>query len=80
MSVAKVAISLDESLLQKIDRFVREEFFPSRSKVIQEAIEEKIEKLDRNRLRRECAKMDPISEQNFADEGMAAEVDQWPKY
>ena len=80
MSVAKVAITLNETLLQKIDRLVRQKVFPNRSKAIQEAVEEKILKLDRNRLARECAKMDPKSEQTIAEEGISGEVEQWPKY
>ncbi len=80
MSVAKVAITLDENLLQKIDRLVRQKVFPNRSKAIQEAVEEKILRFDRNSLARECAKLDPKFEQAMAEEGMSVEVEQWPKY
>ena len=80
MSVAKIAITLDESLLQKIDRLVRQKTFPNRSKAIQQAVVEKIVRYDRNRLARECAKLDPDYEQVIAEEGMSAEVDQWPEY
>ena len=80
MSVAKVAITLDENLLQKIDRLVRQKVFPNRSKAIQEAVEEKILRFDRNRLAKECAKLDPKFEQAIAEEGMSVEVEQWPEY
>ena len=80
MSVAKIAITLDESLLQKIDRLVRQKTFPNRSKAIQQAVVEKIVRYDRNRLARECAKLDPDYERVIAEEGMSAEVDQWPEY
>jgi metal-responsive CopG/Arc/MetJ family transcriptional regulator len=80
VSVAKIAITLDESLLQKIDRLVRQKTFPNRSKAIQQAVVEKIVRYDRNRLARECAKLDPDYEQVIAEEGMSAEVDQWPEY
>jgi metal-responsive CopG/Arc/MetJ family transcriptional regulator len=80
MSVAKVAITIDENLLQKIDRLVRQKVFPNRSKAIQEAVKEKIIKFDNNRLARECAKLNPKFEQALAEEGISAEVEQWPKY
>ncbi len=35
---------------------------------------------DRAPLARECAKLDPKSEQRLADEGMDAELEQWPEY
>ena len=80
MSVAKVTVSIESQLLQKLDRFVKEEVFSSRSQAIQAAVEEKVERLDRNRLHRECAKMDKNEERAFADFGLASEVDEWPEY
>jgi metal-responsive CopG/Arc/MetJ family transcriptional regulator len=80
MSVAKIAITLDENLLQKLDRLVRQKIFPNRSKAIQEAVEEKILKHDRNRLARECAKLSPDFEQNLAEEGLSMEVEEWPEF
>lgn len=79
MSVAKIAITLDQNLLQKIDRLVRQKIFPNRSKAIQEAVEEKMQRFDRNRLARECAKLDPEFEQAMAEEGISLEVEQWPE-
>ncbi len=80
MSVAKVTISIDESLLNRIDRLVRVRVFPSRSQVIQQALEEKIARIDRTRLAHECAKLRPAEEQALADEGLAGEAAQWPEY
>jgi metal-responsive CopG/Arc/MetJ family transcriptional regulator len=80
MSVAKVTISIDESLLKRIDRLVRSRVFPNRSQAIQEAVEEKISRIDRTRLARECAKLVPAEEQALADEWFLAEADQWPEY
>ena len=71
MSTAKIAITLDDSLVKKLDFLVRKKVFPNRSKAIQEAVKEKVEKLDRSRLARECAKLDPAFEQSMADEGLA---------
>lgn len=80
MSVAKIAITLNKNLLYKIDRLVRERVFPNRSKAIQQAVEEKVQRFDRGRLARECSKLNPKFEQAIAEEGMSLEVEQWPKY
>ena len=74
----KIAITLDQSLLTRLDRLVRERRFPNRSRALQEALEDKLERVDRSRLARECAKLDPQYEQHLADEGL--DLDQWPEY
>ncbi len=43
-------------------------------------MEEKLENLERNRLARECAKLNPGAEQAMAEEGMDEELEQWPEY
>jgi Arc/MetJ-type ribon-helix-helix transcriptional regulator len=80
MSVSKVTISIDQSLLKRVDRLVRSRIFPNRSQIIQQAIEEKIARIDSTRLARECAKLHPAEEQALADEGIAGEAAQWPEY
>jgi metal-responsive CopG/Arc/MetJ family transcriptional regulator len=80
MSVAKIAITLDQNLLATIDRLVRQHVFPNRSRVIQQAVEEKVAKLESNRLVRECAKLDPDFEKAMAEEGLSNEVESWPAY
>jgi metal-responsive CopG/Arc/MetJ family transcriptional regulator len=74
----KIAITLDQGLLTRLDRLVRERRFANRSRALQEALEDKLERVDRNRLARECAKLDPRAEQQLADEGL--DLDQWPEY
>jgi len=80
MARAKVAISLDENTLNRLDRLVRAHQFPSRSRAIQEAVEEKISRLDRSRLARECAKLDPAIEKALAEEGLSDDLAKWPEY
>jgi len=80
MAVAKIAITLEGNLLRKLDRLVRNKIFPNRSKAIQEAVEEKIQRYDHNRLKKECVKLNSRYEQAFAEEGMSLEVEQWPEY
>ena len=80
MPMSKVAITLDEDLLKKLDRLVEEEAFPSRSRAIQEAVAEKLSRLDRTRLIRETAKLDAQYEQELAEEGLAEDFEEWPEY
>jgi metal-responsive CopG/Arc/MetJ family transcriptional regulator len=80
MSVAKVTVSLDQKLVSKVDRLVKSQVFASRSQAIQAAVEEKITRLEKTRLAEECAKLNPSLEQALADEGLTAEVEQWPAY
>ena len=80
MSVAKVAITLDQNLLVTLDRLVRQHQFPSRSRMIQQAVEEKVARIESNRLARECEKLDCRFEQAIAEEGMSQEMDSWPAY
>ncbi|MCK9264912.1 MAG: ribbon-helix-helix domain-containing protein [Deltaproteobacteria bacterium] len=80
MRTAKVAITLDENTLQKLDNLVKHHIFPNRSKAIQEAVSEKIERLERKRLAQECAKLDQSFEKTLAEEGMSEELNEWPKY
>ena len=66
MSTAKIAITIEEELLGKLDRLVASKVFPNRSKAIQEAIQEKLSRVNRSRLARECAKLDPKFEKALA--------------
>ena len=80
MGTAKVAITLDETLMKRLDRLVQQRVFPSRSRAIQIAVEEKLDRMDRVRLAEESAKLIPTAEQELADEGMAEDFSEWPKY
>ncbi len=80
MARAKVAISLEEGTLDRLDRLVRRAVFPNRSQAIQIAVEEKLERIERSRLARECAKLDPEFEQSLAEEGMSEDSSEWPEY
>jgi len=70
MAKVKIAITLDEVTLSRVDALVRQSLFVSRSQAIQQAIEEKLARLDRRRLARECAKLDPAFEKALAEEGL----------
>ena len=80
MPRAKIAISLDKDTLTQLDRLVKNEMFPNRSQAIQVALEEKLQQLGRNRLAKECAKLDPDVEKALAEEGLTEELPEWPEY
>jgi Arc/MetJ-type ribon-helix-helix transcriptional regulator len=77
---AKIAVSLKRDTVDLLDQLVEEGVYPSRSRAIQEALEERLSRLSRDRLARECAKLDPEYESALAEEGMGLEADQWPEY
>ena len=80
MPRAKVAISLDESTLERLDKLVERAVFSNRSQAIQEAVEEKLARMERSRLAKECAKLDPAFEKALAEEGMSEDAAEWPEY
>lgn len=80
MSTTKIAITMDRKLLGRVDALVKRRKFPSRSRAIQEAVEEKLSRLDRSRLARECAKLELRAEQTMAEEGIMGDPAEWPEY
>ncbi len=80
MAVSKIAITIEKETLSRLDRLVRERKYPNRSLAVQEAVDEKIMRLERNRLRDECEKLDPAEERTMADEGIGMEKASWPEY
>lgn len=80
MSKLKVAITLEAALLDQVDTLVRERRFPNRSQAIETALAEKLVRLSRARLARECEKLDPVQERRFAEEGLGEDLESWPAY
>lgn len=80
MPRSKIAISLDAGSLRRLDRLVRQAVFPNRSQAIQQAVDEKLLRLEGGRLARECAKLDPEFEKALADEGLSSDLSKWPAY
>ena len=80
MRTSKIAISIERKLLVRLDRLVKSHIFPSRSRIVQDAVKEKLIRLDHSRLAKECAKLDSSFEQAIAEEGFSEEIDQWPEY
>ncbi len=80
MAASKIAITIDANLLKQIDLMVTNKLYPNRSKAIQDAVADKLKRLERSRLAQECAKLDPNYEQSLAEEGFSMEIDEWPEY
>ena len=80
MAKSKVAVSLDESTLDRLDRLVQKRVFPNRSQAIEEAVAEKLARLEKSRLAQECAKLDPAFEKALAEEGLSEDLAEWPEY
>ena len=80
MPKAKIAITLNEEIVNRLDALVREAVYESRSRAIEEAVEEKLRRLDRRRLAQQCANLDPAFERALAEEGLGDEGVQWPEY
>ncbi|MBN1973239.1 MAG: hypothetical protein JW787_06345 [Sedimentisphaerales bacterium] len=80
MTVSKIAISLENDMVKRIDMLVKSNLFPNRSKAIQEAVSEKLRRIEKSLLAQECAKLDPEFEQSIAEEGFSMELEEWPEY
>ena len=80
MPKTKITIALNPALLLRLDEIVANGAFPSRSQAVEAAIEEKLKRMHRSRLARECAKLDPEYEKALAEEGMDQELEPWPAY
>jgi metal-responsive CopG/Arc/MetJ family transcriptional regulator len=80
MTASKIAITIDDNTLKQLDVLVKSKLFPNRSRAIQEAITEKLSRLEKRRLAQECSKLDPNFEQSLAEEGLSSELEEWPAY
>lgn len=74
MGTSKIAVSLDSRVLRRLDDLVHVKVFVNRSRAIQEAVEEKLQRLEGSRLAQECAKLDPALEKALAEEGLSGNV------
>ncbi|NMW22343.1 MAG: CopG family transcriptional regulator [Chlorobiaceae bacterium] len=66
MGKTKIAVTTDALAIIKINILVERNVFTNRSQAIQEALYEKIERIEHRRLTEECAKLDPVEESQLA--------------
>ena len=74
MPTKKITVTIAPRVLNRLDRLVKSRVFPNRSKAVQQAVEQKLARMDRIRLTRECAKLDPKAERALAEEGVFKSV------
>ena len=80
MSKEKIAITIESKLLSRLDRLVKSKVFPNRSRAVQQALIEKLDSFESNRLEKECLKLDVKFEQALADEGLSMDIESWQDY
>lgn len=80
MGKAKIGITLDEKIVGRLDQLVKQEAYSNRSQAIEAALRDKLQRLDRTRLARELARLDPDQERALADEGIATDGAAWPEF
>ena len=80
MRKAKIAITLDGNIVERIDLLVKKKTFLNRSQAIEEALKEKLNRLDKSRLATESSKLDPNYERDLAEEGIAQDTSEWPEF
>ncbi len=80
MPKTKLAVTLDANLVKDLDHLVVARRFVNRSQAIETAVAEKLARLAKTRLARECAKLEPQEEKALAEEGLAGGSDTWPEY
>lgn len=67
MASTEAAVTIDADLLNELDRLIAARVFSDRSQAIQAVLRDKLTQLNRNRLAAECARLDPVQEQQFAE-------------
>ncbi len=77
MATTKIAISIDAETVQRVDELVSSAGYPSRSRLFQDAVQDKLARLSRSRLAEQCALLDPAQEQEMADEFTPEELELW---
>lgn len=80
MPVAKIAISIDDQLLARLDGFIMQKKFKTRSQAIQLAVQNAVDRLDHKRLMHACMQLDINAERRLADEGLTKDLEEWPEF
>ena len=80
MATVKIAITIDEHVLRRVDALVSRQAFANRSRAIQSAVLDQLQRLEGSRLEAECAKLDAQLETTMAEEGMETDAAAWPTY
>jgi Arc/MetJ-type ribon-helix-helix transcriptional regulator len=77
---SKIAIAISPIVLNRLDASVQNEHFASRSDANEQAVEARLQRLERTRLSDQCALLDVDQEQAMADVGFAADAAARPAF
>jgi metal-responsive CopG/Arc/MetJ family transcriptional regulator len=80
MSKTKIAITLAEETVEYLDDLVKAKVYKNRSQAIQDAVDDRVERLKGSRLLGELDKVDADEEQALANEGLDEGETEWPGY
>lgn len=80
MAKAKIAITLDRTVLSQLDQLVEEKRFANRSQAVEAAVVETLQQVKRSRLIDALKDVDPLEEAAFAEAGIEAAIEIWPEY
>lgn len=80
MTRAKIAITIDQVLLEMLDSLVQNKTFNNRSQAINAALQEKLSRIQKTRLELECQKLVMEDERELADMGIEEDFKEWEKY
>ena len=74
-----IAVPLDAALVEEVDVLVRQHRYADRREAIESAVAAGLARLRRTRLADACAQLDPAEERRVAEEGLAADLADWPE-
>ena len=80
MTRAKIAITIDQVLLEMLDSLVQNKTFNNRSQAINAALQEKLSRIQKTRLELECQKLVMEDERELANMGIEEDFKEWDKY
>ena len=80
MTKAKIAITIEQATLSKIDQLVASSVYKNRSQLIQESVNSILMKIEKTRLAQELSKISIEEEQALAEEGIEGDFSEWPEY
>ena len=67
-------------MLNRLDAWVQNEHYASRSKTIEQAVGVQMQRLERTRLSDQCALLDADEVQAMADVGLVLDAAAWPAF
>ena len=71
---SKIATTVSPLVLNRLDAWVQNEHYASRSKTIEQAVEAQLQRLECTRFSDECALLDADEEQAMADVGLVLDA------